>query len=205
MSFALGSLGGFLGTIAYQNGLKNYPFRRIMLWAQVLVFAGGTVDLILVLRWNQWLHMPDSIFFLFDEIMIQTVGRLKWIPQLVLCAKLCPAGIEGTFFALLMSVDNLGLMTSMWGGAWLQHSLGVKRDNFSNLWLAALIRTLLRLVPLLFLFLVPDTLPSAPQLLPPELSMSRVSDDDDDDNNPDLEVRRSPLTHDQTIELVPYK
>ena len=29
--------------------------------------------------------------------------------------------------------------------------------------------------------------------------------DDDDDNNPDLEVRRSPLTHDQTIELVPYK
>ena len=205
MSFALGSLGGFLGTIAYQNGLKNYPFRRIMLWAQVLVFVGGTVDLILVLRWNQWLHMPDSIFFLFDEIMIQTVGRLKWIPQLVLCAKLCPAGIEGTFFALLMAVDNLGLMTSMWGGALLQHSLGVKRDNFSNLWLAALIRTLLRLVPLLFLFLVPDTLPSAPQLLPPELSISHVSDNDDDDNNPDLEVHRSPLTHDQTIELVPYK
>ena len=205
MSFALGSLGGFLGTIAYQNGLKNYPFRRIMLWAQVLVFVGGTVDLILVLRWNQWLHMPDSIFFLFDEIMIQTVGRLKWIPQLVLCAKLCPAGIEGTFFALLMSVDNLGLMTSMWGGALLQHSLGVKRDNFSNLWLAALIRTLLRIVPLFFLFLVPDTLPSAPQLLPPELSIAHVSDDDDDDNNPDLEVRQSPLTHDQTIELVPYK
>jgi hypothetical protein len=205
MSFALGSAGGFLGAVAYQNGLKNYPFRKIMLWAQVLVFVGGIVDLILTLRWNRWLHMPDSMFFLFDEIMIQTVGRLKWIPQLVLCAKLCPAGIEGTFFAILMAVDNVGLMTSMWGGALLQHSLGVKRDDFSNLWLAALIRTLLRLVPLFFLPLVPDALPSAPQLLPSDFTIINLSDDSDNDtgsDDPGSDEHRSPFVADQTIELI---
>lgn len=185
MSFAIGSIGAFLGTIIYQSVLKNCSFRKILFWAQILVFVGGMVDLFLVLRWNLKLHIPDALFFLFDEILIQSVGRLKWIPQLVLCAKLCPAGIEGTFFALLMAVDNVGLLTSTWGGALLQHSLGITRDNYSNLWLATLIRTLMRLLPLGVLFLVPDVDPSS-QVIPAELLIALGSDTNENDEDMEL-------------------
>lgn len=179
MSFAIGSVGAFLGTVIYQNALKNCSFRKIQFWAQILVFVGGTVDLFLLLRWNLKLHLPDSLFFLFDEILIQSVGKLKWIPQLVLCAKLCPAGIEGTFFALLMAVDHVGFLTATWSGALLQHSLGITRDNYSNLWLAALIRNLLRLLPIGVLFLVPDTDPSS-QVIPPQLMALGENEENDE-------------------------
>lgn len=179
MSLALGSLGALLGTIIYQNALKNCSFRKILLWVQLLLFLGGCVDLLLILRWNLKLHIPDTLFFLFDEILIQSVRRLKWIPQLVLCSKLCPSGIEGTFFALLMSVDNVGLLTSTWSGALLLHALHITRDDFSNLWLAALIRNLMRLLPLGVLFLVPDIDPSS-QVIPPELMLALSSEIDNE-------------------------
>lgn len=90
------------------------------------------------------------------------------MPLLVLAAKLCPPGIEGTFFALLMSVDNLGMLSSSWVGGVLLKLTGVRRRNFKYLWLTVLIRIFMRLLPLPFLFLVPNTDPDQP-LLPPAL------------------------------------
>ncbi|KAJ6944281.1 hypothetical protein NC652_009633 [Populus alba x Populus x berolinensis] len=40
--------------------------------------------------------------------------RVKWQPSLVVSSKLFPAGIEDTFFALLMSIDHVGLLSSTW-------------------------------------------------------------------------------------------
>lgn len=102
---------------------------------------------------------------------MQAIGRIKWMPLLVLAAKLCPPGIEGTFFALLMSVDNLGMMSSAWVGGVLLKLTGVRRRSFKYLWLAVLIRIGMRFLPLPFLFLVPNTDPDQP-LLPPELLLA---------------------------------
>jgi len=90
------------------------------------------------------------------------------MPLLVLAARLCPPGSEGTFFALLMSVDNLGTLSSSWVGSVILRVTGIRRTNFRYLWLTVLIRNGMRLLPLPFLFLVPNTDPDLP-LLPPEL------------------------------------
>jgi BT1 family len=115
------------------------------------------LDLVLVLRLNLKLGMPDYFFAVIDEGVSQMVNRLKWMPILVLSAKLCPSGIEGTFFALVMSIENVGLLTSSWLGGLLLHVLRVTRSEFNDLWKAILIRNLMRLLPLLFLFLVPKS------------------------------------------------
>lgn len=47
--------------------------------------------------------------------------QLKWMPLLVLSSKLCPPGIEGTFFALLMSIYNDGVLSSSWASGFLLH------------------------------------------------------------------------------------
>ncbi|KAJ4732128.1 Major facilitator superfamily protein [Rhynchospora pubera] len=155
--FAIGSVGSLLGVILYQNILKDYPFRGLLFWSQLLLSLSGMLDLVLVLRLNLKLGMPNYFFAVIDEGVSQLVNRLKWMPILVLSAKLCPPGIEGTFFALVMSIENVGLLTSSWGGGLLLHVLRVTRSEFSNLWAAILIRNLMRLVPLLFLFLVPKS------------------------------------------------
>lgn len=127
------------------------------------------LDLALVLRLNLKYNMPDYLFVVIDEGVSQMINRIKWLPLLVLSAKLCPTGIEGTFFALLMSIDNIGVFSSSWGGGLLLHTLNVTRTEFSNLWVAIILRNLLRLLPLSLLFLVPKS-DNNSQILPTEFS-----------------------------------
>ncbi|KAK6137120.1 hypothetical protein DH2020_029129 [Rehmannia glutinosa] len=156
---AIGSIGSLLGAILYQYGLKNYPFRDLLFWAQILSCLSGMLDLALVLRWNLKLGIPDYFFVVIDSSVSQLIGRLKWMPLLVLSSKLCPPGIEGTF--LLCSCRSI----------MLDFSLGR----------AVLIRNVMRISPLFLLFLVPRADPNS-SVLPDEvlyskeISESRVSE-----------------------------
>ncbi|RLM73978.1 putative folate-biopterin transporter 2 [Panicum miliaceum] len=166
--YAIGSVGSLLGVLLYQSTLKDYPFRSILLWGQVLSSLAGMLDLVLVTRLNLKIGIPDYFFAMIDNSISQMVGRLKWLPLLVLCSKLCSPGIEGLFYALLMSLQNAGLLMSAWWGGLLLHMLGVNRMEFSNLWIAVLIRNISRLVPLTLLFLVPQSDQNS-TLLPAEM------------------------------------
>ncbi|XXG58556.1 hypothetical protein AAC387_Pa04g0841 [Persea americana] len=155
--FSVGAAGSLLGVLLYHNALKDYQFRNLLFWAQLLLGASGMLDLVLVLRLNLKLGLPDYLFIVIDGCVSHMIGRIKWLPLLVLSSKLCPKGIEGTFFALIMSIDNAGLLTSSWSGGLLLHILKITRTEFSDLWLAILIRNIMRLFPLALLFLLPKT------------------------------------------------
>lgn len=144
------------------------------------------LDLILVLRLNLKFNIPDYVFVVIVESIAQMTNRLKWMPMLVLSSKLCPSGIEGTFFALLMSIDNVGLLTSSWGGGFVLHVLKITRTQFDNIWLAILIRNILRITPICMLFLVPRVDPNSFILLPRESVDSKVDIDASETKNVEL-------------------
>jgi len=133
------------------------------------------LDLVLVLRINLKIGVPDFFFAVIDAAVTHMIGRLKWMPLLVLSTKLCPPGIEGTFFALLMSIDHVGMLSSSWAGGLLLHILKVTRTQFDNLWIATLIRSLMRLVPIGFLYLIPRNDPNF-SVLPTEMLMTKKGD-----------------------------
>ncbi|KAK3128577.1 hypothetical protein QOZ80_6BG0463640 [Eleusine coracana subsp. coracana] len=153
--FAVGSVGALIGVLLYQNILKFHPFRNLLFSSQLLLSLSGMLDLILVLRLNLKMGIPDYYFAVIDEGVSKMINRIKWMPLLVLSSKLCPTGIEGTFFALLMSIDNIGGLTASWGGGLLLHLLNITRTEFKNLWAAIIIRNAMRLLPLALLFLIP--------------------------------------------------
>lgn len=175
--YAIGSVGSLLGVLLYQTTLKDCNFRSMLLWGQVLSSLAGMLDLMLVTRLNTKIGIPDYIFAVIDSAVCQMVGRLQWLPLLVLCSKLCPPGIEGTFYALLMSIQNAGLLMSSWWGGLLLHMLNVTRTEFSNLWLAVLIRNVSRLLPLMLLFLVPQSDQNS-TLLPAHILQDEVVKDE---------------------------
>ncbi|GAB2276380.1 hypothetical protein Dimus_011108 [Dionaea muscipula] len=158
---SIGSAGSLVGAILYQYTLKEYHFRDLCLWTQLLYGLSGMLDLVLVLRLNLKFGISDYLFAVIDDGVLMMMGRLKWMPLLVLSSKLCPPGIEGTFFALLMSIDNVGLFTSSSGGGFLMHILKITRTKFDNLWIAILIRNMLRISVVGLLFLVPKTDPKS--------------------------------------------
>jgi len=114
-SFFLGGVLGvvdygflLIGTVMYASRYKNTPIRTMMFWIQIMFVIMSVMDLGLVLRWNKAIGIPDWLFTLGDDAFSEVLVSLGRMPVLVLAAQLCPASIEGTLFATIMSISNLG-------------------------------------------------------------------------------------------------
>lgn len=171
---AIGYLAMFVGVAMYNCWFRFYTFRTVFFWPQVAYCALGLLDIVIVTRLNLILGIPDHAFVIGDEALTDVIHKLQLVPVMVLSAKLCPPGIEGTIFAFLMSVSNFGAACGDWLGAIVLKMVQVQRENYSNLWLAVLIRSIVRLTPLLFLFLLPTG--AADDIQCPQLQMLPDSD-----------------------------
>uniref|UniRef100_K3WZA8 Major facilitator superfamily (MFS) profile domain-containing protein n=1 Tax=Globisporangium ultimum (strain ATCC 200006 / CBS 805.95 / DAOM BR144) TaxID=431595 RepID=K3WZA8_GLOUD len=156
---AFGFVFLLIGTLIYNAFFKDVSFRRIFLIAQLSLALVSMLDVILVTRANLNMGIPDKAFVLGDAVIADVISRLKTMPVLVLCAKLCPKGVEGTLFALLMSISNFSYSVSEFWGAFICHSLGISKGAYDKLWLAIVFRSILKITPILFLFLIPATDP----------------------------------------------
>ena len=168
MIYAIGATASILGVLIYHKALKDFPFRNLLFYAQLMYGISGMLDLFFVLRWNLALGIPDYFFVVIEESVTRITGKIRWMPMVVLSTQLCPLGIEGTFFALLMCIDSLGAVLSRWGGGVVLHMFHVTRTDFTNLWLAVLLRNILRFATLALIFLVPKADQNV-GLLPSEL------------------------------------
>ncbi|ETV71058.1 hypothetical protein H257_13480 [Aphanomyces astaci] len=152
---ALGFVFLMVGTIVYNSCFKDVPFRTMFFFAHIGLALVSLAEVLLVTRRNLDLGIPDKWFVIGDAIISDIIGRMKSMPLLVLCAKLCPKGIEGTFFALLMSISNMAWTVSSFWGASLCAHLGIARNAYENLWMAITIRSVMKIVPIFFLCLLP--------------------------------------------------
>lgn len=177
--YAIGAMASMVGVLIYHKLLKDYPFRNLVFYAQLLYGISGLLDLIFILRWNLKLRIPDYTFVVLEEGFSRIINRIRWMPMIVLSTKLCPLGIEGTFFALLMCIDSLGSLCSKTGGGVILHLFYVTRTDFRNLWLVVLIRNLLRFATMGLIFLVPRA-DASDVLLPPEVLRPASHGDDEE-------------------------
>ncbi|XP_022750343.1 probable folate-biopterin transporter 6 [Durio zibethinus] len=182
--YAIGAMASMVGVLIYHKTLKDIPFRNLLFFAQLLYGTSGMLDLIFILRWNLVLGIPDYFFVIMEECVSRIISRIRWIPMIVLSTRLCPLGIEGTFFALLMCIDSLGSLTSKWGGGVVLHIFDVSRTDFTNLWMVILIRNIMRIATLGLIFLVPKA-DQSDALIPPDILTSAVT------------------SHNEGLELVP--
>ena len=149
------SVASLVGVFIFQQFLKNVPFRKIFAWSIVISTLLGLTNLLLVTHANRLIGIDDRLFSLGDSLILTVMGQISWLPVLVLCARLCPKGVEATLFALLMSIWNLSLFVSSQISAVLTAWLAVTEVNFENLWLLVTITNLSTLIPLPFLSWLP--------------------------------------------------
>ncbi|MDJ0902400.1 MAG: folate/biopterin family MFS transporter [Xenococcus sp. MO_188.B8] len=149
------SVASLVGIFIFQKFLKNIPFRQILGWSIVISTLLGLTTLLLVTHTNRVIGIDDRLFSLGDSLILTVMGQITWLPVLVLCARLCPKGVEATLFALLMSIWNLSLFVSSQISAVLTAWLAVTEVNFENLWLLVTITNLSTLIPLPFLGWLP--------------------------------------------------
>jgi predicted MFS family arabinose efflux permease len=111
---ALQALGSVVGALTYAPLSRRWPLRRSIV-VSILLSTAGT--LLYLLYRDPWSAVAIDITYGW-VYMITTLAFLE------LAAKACPRHVEGTFFALLMSVYNLGIQFSQWSGGHLYDWVG---------------------------------------------------------------------------------
>jgi predicted MFS family arabinose efflux permease len=111
---SLGAASAVVGALIYAPLSRRLPLRRLI---TLSIGAGlaGTLG---------YLFYRDATSAIAIELVFGAVGMVVQLAFLELAAKACPRRVEGTFFALLMSVYNLGTQGSQVVGGYLYDWLG---------------------------------------------------------------------------------
>ena len=158
----MGYIVSMTGAYIYKRWLRHVSFVRIFTAALLLSFVLENTLFVLVLHWNRTIGIPDYVFAAIERIVITLVGEFVTMPMVVLGARVCPVGVEGTLYALLMSISNIGGVVSSEWGSLLTNMFGVTSTNFSALWKLMLVCHLFDLIPIASVRLVRDVTPETP-------------------------------------------
>lgn len=153
-----------VGIMLYNKYMKNWKYRTVFMGTNILFMCVNLSMVLVYTRANLSIGIPDTVFFLGSDVFVQIVQQWTWIPGIVILSQLCPDGVEATMYAILAGTQNLGSSLGAYLGAFLLKSLDITPKGepnesaaFDNLWIAAVISTVLPCVPLLLVrVLIPD-------------------------------------------------
>ncbi|XBI26615.1 hypothetical protein VPH35_051284 [Triticum aestivum] len=128
---------------------------RVIGWfAHVGLVIITVLDILLVSRLHIQYGIADKYMVLLVSALADAINQFKMMPFLILSGQLCPPGIEGTLFALFMSINNLSSTLGSFLGAALMSALNISSVQFDNLALGLAVRLMGTLLPIGFLFLI---------------------------------------------------
>jgi folate/biopterin transporter len=153
----VGAAAGLAGVWLYQQFFRNVNIKDLLFWSTIISFPLGLIPLLLITHTNQALGIPDTALIYGDDVVLSALGRITFMPTLVLAARLCPPGVEAVLFATLMSSFNGAGTLGTEIGAALTKLLGVTDTNFDNLGLLTVICNVSSLFPLFFIGWLEET------------------------------------------------
>lgn len=136
------------GTYIYKKYLRKVEFVKIFGWSLLLSFLLENTLLLLVLHVNRDIGIPDFVFAFIERVVLTLVYQFVTMPMVVLGARVCPVGVEGTLYALLMSITNFGGVISSEWGSLFTNMFGVTSTDFTNLWKLVLLCNMCDLIPI---------------------------------------------------------
>lgn len=136
LSGTVSTVFSLLGAMSYQAWFSNCSYRVLLVSASILATFFSALPLLVVERVNLKMGIPDKWFIATDSAMTSAISEVAMLPLLVLASRICPPGVEGTLYALIMSVSNLGSTISNELSAVCATLLNVHKHSFENLpWL----------------------------------------------------------------------
>ena len=108
---------------------------------------------------------PWQVFAVGDDMILTVTVVFQLLATLILSARICPPGIEGTLFACIMGLVNLssscssllgGILTDMFGVVCEKTGMENSSCNFEHLAALLVVCNFSTLLPLLVIKWVPD-------------------------------------------------
>ena len=102
MTGIIGSIIHLFAVILYQNSLSSWKFRNALILSIIIRSLASVVDLVLVLRWNIMLGVPDKLLFFWGHATFENlVIILQSITLSSIYAKIAPPSMETAGFGRL--------------------------------------------------------------------------------------------------------
>jgi hypothetical protein len=99
----VGSVMNLFSVVLYQHVFSGWRFRSAIILTLVIGGLASMVDLIIIMRWNIDIGIPDKVFFMFgNTIFGNIIYTLQSIPFSAIYAKICPPGMESAVFGELL-------------------------------------------------------------------------------------------------------
>eukprot|EP01038_Epipyxis_sp_PR26KG_P011220 gene11220-15055_t len=161
MSIAAALLYWF-GMIIFKTFFFNSSWRMIYFFTTTVNFVFSIGQVLLVLRLNKYLGIPDLVFAVGDNGVTYFLTAVNLMPSCIMFAMLCREGSEGVTYALLTTILNLGGSLSSAIGTALSNIWDVSNDtlkagDFSGVLKLTILTSCLQLSPMLLVFILPDT------------------------------------------------
>ena len=144
------------GTLVYNYWLNNKEIRCMMIIA-CLTNLIGAIGSLMFLR-NILLGLDPYWFMMVSSAVTDVMyNAFVNLPGMVLFAKLIPANIESSMFAMLTGLMNFSnLFAAKMLGNYINTYFGVTQENLGDLWKLYIVQIFCCLLPALFLFLLPN-------------------------------------------------
>ncbi|KAH0472783.1 MAG: uncharacterized protein KVP18_002472 [Porospora cf. gigantea A] len=149
-------IAAIMGIVLYRTILYKISYRTLLSTSIIVSLPLYLSPVLLVDHINRAWGIPDTVFVLSGGFLNEAVAELQLLPLLVIGAEICPPGLEGSVYAALISVRNLGMACAKLSssiGAWYFH---VTATDFTYLAEFIIVCGVFNLVPLPFTFLVPS-------------------------------------------------
>ncbi len=112
--YSLNAVGYVVGALIYAPLSRRVPLKRLIVWS---------IGVAVVTTLGYLLYETPVSAIIIDSVF-GVVGMIAQLAFLDLAAKACPPRVEGSFFALLMSIYNIGVKGSQITGGYLYDVLG---------------------------------------------------------------------------------
>ena len=145
-----------IGTIIYKRYLTNVSLVKIFFWTMSISWVLKWSYISIITGFNESIGISNMVLAMADSIILSLLGQFILLPSVVLAAKICPKGVEGSLYATLMSISNLaGVISSEWGSI-LANMYNVNHNNFDNFWKLIVLCNIIDLIPIASVKLVKE-------------------------------------------------
>lgn len=160
----IASVFSLVGIYCYNRFTYDWTYRNLMIAVNLVGSAFSVLDIIMFARLNLKWGISDHFMVVGSTIFDDIFGEWSWMPTVVVLSHFCPKGMEATAYALLAGSSNLGEVVAANFGSFMLQQLGCDPSGsigegaqFNNLWLAAVIATVLPLVEVVgLIWLLPN-------------------------------------------------
>lgn len=155
-----GSIMAWFGIMTYKKFFFASNWRVVYFWCTTLASLIALGQLILVFGVNRKIGIPDIWFSMGDDVLVEFVIAVQFLPMCIMYLNLCPEGSEGTTYAMLTTWSNLAgslafdistALTLIWDVS----GEAISSGDFEGVWKLSLLCGLAGPLPLLLLHLIP--------------------------------------------------